>query len=1560
MRRNRIIFSSLIFVILLVGLSIFVYGAACTDAGLTFTAQSSSIPYGQTRYVRLRCSGCSGEGPGDSFGIYDNATISINTDYLNNLTSLIWDTRNTDNTLFDWNLNGTALGNTTVNVTVVDENNNECTLSVNINVTNALNPNITIIIVGLDGSVLLTSRNYTFNVTFNNTGNGTAKNIIGLIDVSPTGLLTLNSSSFSISSVANGSTFNITYLLTPTASSSAANVTITTSVTSMNKDDGTSVTINASTVTNDATNFTIWLSPTISQLPNISILINNNHSSLDLDDYLSAENVSNLTLGNTAVDNLTISINSSHVVLIVPDINWTGARNVTFNATDIYNTTANRNLTVFVYNSSTETCDGTDQDGDTLVDENAGNTGSLTQSCCAYSSCSISGAQTCSSGAWGSCGGSVQSGGGGSSSSSGGGGSSIPKGPTAKITSPSDGEEFKVNELVSFSHSSENYDTLEWSFGDGGKSTEDSPSHAYSSYGSRTAKLTVTGSEGTSTDSVNIKIVECFADNECNGICCNGKCKKPCSSDSDCSKPDPYINEKCNYANTCDAECSYDVCSISCSSDEDCNDNNPETTDKCKNAYTCNAICENNEKEEEEQPNIVDEVVDKLADYGRENPDIIQEDTMQILGKLLEIGKIGLEQKFTIGDGKSIIEYKIKNSNIFTARNVTINVIIPKDVILDAKEIEGDFTILERDPLIQFIIDKLKPGEEAAVSYTIPKEVAEEKLREIQVAILKAEPTREELEELIKKQQETQNVTVIKTEAFIVENTTEIRTSIEPKMELENVTIYLEIPKCLAETLKEIEFERKDYIIIQDDPIIAWVFSDVDKDIKINFKVAKPVSEDCWKQIQALPIAELIKGRIYKEYNFRDIGIIAIIVLLTVGIGIFFAHHEEALKHPKHHGKHILHKDVLKHTFKLIISGVDHLLLVAIVLFNVGDFLGVLNPVSNFIQKLLSITAIVYLVYKARLSEIFFGRRNRLLDISLIIAFLSLVSKSLLGYIRVLNNEVIEQGIESLIIPLYQILLANEQLAGTIILAFGIAALVFLSVLCVNIDVKSPSVLAVLHEKGIPSNYKSSAKKFITTFVLFFAFYIIVFSFVIEWVGIAADSTIATMGLAYFVYRIIRAMIRIFKHHRKHLYLNKVFVGAESFGEVVYEKFISLFHYKETMLLGIGGMLTFHLFMDVINFIIPYILNLHDVIYFGRLGVGHSSLIALLRVILPNISSIIGKISVVGIYLFNTIAMIFLLTIPFYIWFEILTKKKIDFHAPLIALFYASITFFAFASTYKIKTLIGKDILGVDILIINIIQYTDKLEWVYLIAIPIGLLAVLACQKTKYRHILEVIAAVPVVLFFYVYLICFLISWTIYYTSLIVSAFNYHASSAVLTYISYILPLILTLMFFIIVLFYVGGLTALMRYMYMHWLLPRFEQFFAEKELEDFFYEAKNKELARKIALKKGWPEKIVNMAYHHKRLHIHKIIHVAYRILLKLESKEKNDYSLSSLDILVTIIISIFPLCFFLFRLIVFVGVLQIIKVLVVWAAVMVLCLVFTYGFYITTHRAKFLLKKQ
>ncbi|MBN1502859.1 hypothetical protein JW930_04905 [Candidatus Woesearchaeota archaeon] len=114
---------------------------------------------------------------------------------------------------------------------------------------------------------------------------------------------------------------------------------------------------------------------------------------------------------------------------------------------------------------------------------------------------------------------------------------------------------------------------------------------------------------------------------------------------------------------------------------------------------------------------------------------------------------------------------------------------------------------------------------------------------------------------------------------------TRITSIFTPKNELNDTTLYLEIPKCLADHLDEIEFREGNYKVIQDDPLIAWHFINIKDQVDLSYEVKGYIEPECLEQINALPISKYIGNEIRVKPTYSiwvPIALIFIIVILYV------------------------------------------------------------------------------------------------------------------------------------------------------------------------------------------------------------------------------------------------------------------------------------------------------------------------------------------------------------------------------------------------------------------------------------------------------------------------------------------------------------------------------------------------------------------------------------------------------------------------------------------------------------------------------------------------------
>ncbi|MBR9677314.1 hypothetical protein GOV04_04185 [Candidatus Woesearchaeota archaeon] len=366
---------------------------------------------------------------------------------------------------------------------------------------------------------------------------------------------------------------------------------------------------------------------------------------------------------------------------------------------------------------------------------------------------------------------------------------------------------------------------------------------------------------------------------------------------------------------------------------------------------------------------------------------------------------------------------------------------------------------------------------------------------------------------------------------------------------------------------------------------------------------------------------------------------------------------------------------------------IEELILFAIIVMSVLDFLNYLPGDIDIVKKVLSWTAVGYLIYKVQLSNIFFGEHNKRHDKLILITFLILIVKKVVHYsIRVREETTLLYYFHDLIISNAAILEYTALIAGSIllfVLAFYFA---------ITVEPRYPSVLTVMHNSvNRPKNPLELITRFLSIFFIMTLFYLFVFDPLMEWIAIAVDAPLIVIAL--FVY------IFLFAKHANKFHAESFLYKVGTVGERSIEKFIELFKYRDTFFLGITGLIGLHLLVDIGVFIIPYITGLGNALYFELTG-AHTPLVKLLIGQLQNTTLLIDKIFISIAYLFNVIGIIMLFIMPSLTWYVLYTKKKIFIPKSLLALFFASTIVLLFAPVLKlsyIKRPITEGFIGVDI-----------------------------------------------------------------------------------------------------------------------------------------------------------------------------------------------------------------------------------------------------------------------
>jgi len=460
---------------------------------------------------------------------------------------------------------------------------------------------------------------------------------------------------------------------------------------------------------------------------------------------------------------------------------------------------------------------------------------------------------------------------------------------------------------------------------------------------------------------------------------------------------------------------------------------------------------------------------------------------------------------------------------------------------------------------------------------------------------------------------------------------------------------------------------------------------------------------------------------------------------------------------------------------------VEEIILVFLILLNAFDFFGILPADLDYVKKIISWTALGYLLYKVSLTKIFFNNPNKIVDFLLIISYFMLIVKNII----VFSIGSIEEFI--IFYDFQKFLVDNAALLEFYSLVVGSIMILVLAIYSsLVIGVKKPSLMNIIHEEGKPNTLFKYIIRIITVYVVYISFFIVVFNLVMEWIAVAIHAPLIMLAILFYLFIIIR-------HYRKYGIESLIYQIGE-FGERFYRKFISLFHYKKTIILGISGMLVLHLLTDAGSFILPYIFNFDDTLYFSQLGPGHEGIIPLFIDQIKN-QPFLEQFSLFLVYIWNTIGIIFFLLLPSFFWYMAFSKRKFYINKFKISLIFSSVSVLVVAPIFEIKRITQGALLGVDIQT----KFADNLLFdnffqVFFLGFLIFISTYLLLDRYKWYLTRTIMLKSFIFFTYYIYL--FFTSLILYYIGIIRTLFD--ASHFILSF--YFL-----IFFTINIMFYVGS-----------------------------------------------------------------------------------------------------------------------------------------------------------
>ncbi|PIO05228.1 hypothetical protein COT47_05625, partial [Candidatus Woesearchaeota archaeon CG08_land_8_20_14_0_20_43_7] len=425
---------------------------------------------------------------------------------------------------------------------------------------------------------------------------------------------------------------------------------------------------------------------------------------------------------------------------------------------------------------------------------------------------------------------------------------------------------------------------------------------------------------------------------------------------------------------------------------------------------------------------------------------------------------------------------------------------------------------------------------------------------------------------------------------------------------------------------------------------------------------------------------------------------------------------------------------------------IEEIILVILIFIDIFGWLGILPPDMEIGDKLIGWALMGYLLYKAPLSKILFGVRNKIVDVGLIISYFLMLFKNLI----VLSESLLEYHLHFKNFFIWIVNNGNAIESGAFIT--GASLLVFISLYATGrIRLKAPSVLNMFFEDGAPKRrFGYMLLRFMKIHLTTIAFFVIVFNLIMEWLTMVEDDLVTIIS-------VVLVMLIIIKYRKKsgwHMPFGKVIFNIADTADGFYSKMIGLLQSGKKAMLTVSGLLVLHLITDVATFIVPSIMWKSGVDYFGGLGTGHNHIWSILLNDISSAGTVFSKVILTYIYSMNVIGIIMLMLAPAVIWYLIYTVREKTIPAWLFSLFFMSAMCFLLAPAFDItviKESLTERIIGADILTQSVIasMHVDLIS-IFIASLLVGAMSFLA---TRYaRRMLVAFAGLATAIFFVNYI----------------------------------------------------------------------------------------------------------------------------------------------------------------------------------------------------------------
>jgi hypothetical protein len=283
----------------------------------------------------------------------------------------------------------------------------------------------------------------------------------------------------------------------------------------------------------------------------------------------------------------------------------------------------------------------------------------------------------------------------------------------------------------------------------------------------------------------------------------------------------------------------------------DCGRNEQCVQGMCELIPGCVVICDGNS---DCDPGQVCVNAGSCTESECQNVNVFDQNETAIQVLATELLREGLVQVATAVEGNEFV-FTATNLGPRTLSNVSVTTEFQKLIAASAQNlgVSGvNYIIIEDDPVLEFMIPELESEHTWRVQANNYARLKEEHLSLTTIMkILYSDP------DLLAAWNETKDALTMGLNSEFDGENTKFHLTLNPNKNLRGLSVPIEIPKCMAKFVSEMNLEGE-YRVVKDDPLIVWQFDEVSKPTAISFSVPKDIDEECKAQLKAMAIARKI------------------------------------------------------------------------------------------------------------------------------------------------------------------------------------------------------------------------------------------------------------------------------------------------------------------------------------------------------------------------------------------------------------------------------------------------------------------------------------------------------------------------------------------------------------------------------------------------------------------------------------------------------------------------------------------------------------------------------